>query len=127
VQSMVSASSLRFAGLRSTYRRDGFGAEMVAEVPAEPLGEGVAPPVPAAQQSVAAQGGAVRASPAPPHRPAPPPFSEMPFAPVSVLVRFDGDSLEEVLNSRHAVVEPHDPFEVTEVAIGGQKIPLAAN
>ncbi len=127
VQSMVSASSLRFAGLRSTYRRDGFGAEMVAEVPAEPLGEGVAPPVPAAQQSVAAQGGAVQASQPPPHRPAPPPFSEMPFAPVSVLVRFDGDTLEEVLNDRHAVVEPHDPFEVTEVAIGGQKIPLAAN
>lgn len=122
VEAMVSASTLRFAGLRSSYRRDGFGAEMVAEVPAQVLGDVIVPVAPSAGPE-----GEPKDNQPHGHRPAAPAFSEMPFAPVSVLVRFDGDTLDEVLSNHHAVVEPHDPFRVTEVAIGGETIPLAAN
>ncbi|KIQ97705.1 hypothetical protein TI01_0642 [Lysobacter sp. A03] len=122
VEAMVPASTLRFAGLRSTYRRDGFGAEMVAEVPAQVLGDVVAPVAVPAGSEGETQG--IRPSGHPRQAPG---FSEMPFAPVSVLVRFAGEDLEQVLHTRSAVVEPHDPFRVTGIDIAGQTIPLAAN
>ncbi len=118
VEAMVPASTLRFAGLRSTYRRDGFGAEMVAQVPAQVLGEVVAPAAASAGSYGRQTSGGVPVTPG---------FSEMPFAPVSVLVRFEGGNLAQVLHTRNAVVEPHDPFRVTGIDIGGQPIPLAAN
>lgn len=41
-EALVTASSLRFSGLRNTYRRDGFGAPLVAVLPPLPT----SPPVP---------------------------------------------------------------------------------
>ncbi|HUH90980.1 MAG TPA: alpha/beta hydrolase [Lysobacter sp.] len=128
VETMVPASTLRFVGLRSTYRRDGFGAELVAEMPAEVVGDVVVTPVAATtghadlQRADSQQADRPRV-----HRHAPSAFSEMPFAPVSVLVRFEGETLEDMLYTRRAVIEPHDPYRVTEIDIGGQTIPLAAN
>lgn len=38
-RALFAASSLRFGGLRSTYRRDGFGADLVAEVDPAVVGD----------------------------------------------------------------------------------------
>ncbi|MCW0449036.1 lipase family alpha/beta hydrolase [Xanthomonas sacchari] len=107
---MLPASTLRFDGLRSTYRRDGFGAELVAEIAPSKVGD----PTAAA---------AAKAAPNP-HAPA---FSEMPYAPTTVLLRFDGDSLAQVLDTRSVVVAPYDPYRDGEVEVHGQRLPLAAN
>lgn len=107
---MLPASTLRFDGLRSTYRRDGFGAELVAEIAPAEVGDPTA---------------AIAAKTAPdPHAPA---FSEMPYAPTTVLLRFDGDSLAQVLDTRSVVVAPYDPYRDGEVEVHGQRLPLAAN
>lgn len=132
VEALVPASTLRFVGLRSTYRRDGFGAELVADVPAQAVGDVVASLAKKTgqverQQAGQGQAGQHRADRHEAHRHAPPAFSEMPFAPVSVLVRFEGETLEEVLHTRSVLIEPHDPYRVAEIDIGGQTIPLAAN
>ncbi|MCI2262916.1 lipase family alpha/beta hydrolase [Xanthomonas indica] len=103
---MLPASTLRFDGLRSTYRRDGFGAELVAEIAPSKVGD----PTASAAALAHASG-----------------FSEMPYAPTTVLLRFDGDSLAQVLDTRSVVVAPYDPYRDGEVEVHGQRLPLAAN
>ncbi|WP_407471522.1 alpha/beta hydrolase [Xanthomonas campestris pv. raphani] len=114
-RALFAASSLRFGGLRSTYRRDGFGADLVAEVDPAVVGD---PAGLAVQQ----------APPAPkdPQRPLPT-FSEMPYAPATVLLRFAGDTLDAVLHTDSATVAPYDPYRQTAVMLHGQRVPLAAN
>ncbi|MBB5885506.1 alpha/beta fold hydrolase [Xanthomonas sp. LMG 8992] len=101
-EAMLAASGLRFDGLRSVYRRDGFGAEMVAILP---------------QPAADAIGGADVA----------PAYSDMPTPNLTVLLRFDGRTREEVLASHGAHVEVHDPSISEQVAMGGVDVPLAAN
>lgn len=93
---MLPASGLRFTGLRSVYRRDGFGSEMVAVLP--------------------------NASDA-----AGPAYSEMPTPSLTVLLRFDGHSLAEVLTSRAVRVEAYDPYLSAHATLGGYAVPLAGN
>ncbi|WP_425612931.1 esterase/lipase family protein [Xanthomonas rydalmerensis] len=100
-EAMLVASDLRFDGLRSVYRRDGFGAEMVAVLPQ---------PADATRDADAA-----------------PAYSDMPTPNLTVLLRFDGRSLKEVLASHTAHVEVHDPSVSERVAMGGVDVPLAAN
>ncbi len=108
---MVPAASLRFDGLRSTYRRDGFGAELVAEVSPAQVGD------PAAVL-VADPGQAPRDTAG---------YSELSYAPTTVLLRFDGDSLAQVLDTRSVVIAPYDPYRDNDVVVHGQRLPLAAN
>ncbi|MCC4597644.1 alpha/beta fold hydrolase [Xanthomonas campestris pv. phormiicola] len=109
---MVPAASLRFDGLRSTYRRDGFGAELVAEVSPAQVGDPTA-------IMAAAQPGPASADTAG--------YSELSYAPTTVLLRFDGDSLAQVLETHGVVIAPYDPYRDGEVTVHGQRLPLAAN
>jgi pimeloyl-ACP methyl ester carboxylesterase len=109
---MVPAASLRFDGLRSTYRRDGFGAELVAEVSPAQVGD------PTAIVATATPGQAATDTAG---------YSELSYAPTTVLLRFDGDSLAQVLDTRSVVIAPYDPYRDGEVVVHGQRLPLAAN
>ncbi|WP_305804340.1 alpha/beta hydrolase [Stenotrophomonas sp. YIM B06876] len=104
---LVSASSVSFAGLRSTYRRDGFGAELVLVMEPAPL-------------ALPMDGGAAAL-------PDTPVFSEMPAINVTALLRFDGATLDEVLATRNITIEAYAPETTDSVELQGQKVPLAAN
>jgi hypothetical protein len=94
---VVAASALRFQGIRSTYRRDGLGAELVVDVR----------PAPGTETDTG--------------------YSAMPTPSATAFLRFPGDSLDAVLGARQAVLEGHDPFKDATVAVGGTTVPLAGN
>ena len=104
---LIPASSLSFAGLRSTYRRDGFGAEFVAVMSDDPV--------------------TALSSPQPRSRQAARPYSEMPCPVVTVFFRFPGEDAAQVLGTREAVLSAYDPYRDTHVVVRGQRVPLAAN
>lgn len=108
---LVPAGMLRFSGLLSIYRRDGFGAELVARVPPEQVGD----------PSATGQG-LMR-----PRAADTPAYSEIPYAPATVLLDFQGQDLATVLASRQVVVHPYDPYRVEQVSLNGQRVPLAGN
>ncbi|WP_434946758.1 esterase/lipase family protein [Luteimonas sp. SDU82] len=117
-KALVPATTLSFDGLRSTYRRDGFGAELVAimaddAVAAVPS----AAPVPGPDDT-----GARR-----PSRPRPPGWSEMPSPSVTLLFRFPGEDLAAILSTRKVLVSAHDPYRDADIELHGQRVPLAAN
>ncbi len=98
-EDLIPAASLSFAGLRNHYRRDGLGAELVA----------------------------VTSSRVVDMKSAMVPFSETPFPPITAVVHFPGTGLEEVLNTREAVVTVYDPYNRDDVELAGIRVPLAAN
>lgn len=102
---LVSAASVSFAGLRSTYRRDGFGAELVVVMEAPPL-------------AVPVDGAGPVAAPV---------FSEMPAINATALLRFGGGTLDEVLATREIHLEAWSPDTTTSLRLEGQEVPLAAN
>ncbi|MGV8961700.1 MAG: esterase/lipase family protein [Stenotrophomonas sp.] len=104
---LVAASSVSFAGMRSTYRRDGFGAELVLVMEPAPL-------------ALPVEGGAAAL-------PDTPVFSEMPAINVTALLRFDGATLDQVLTTRNITIEAYAPETTDRVELHGQKVPLAAN
>lgn len=107
---LVPAASLSFTGtLRSVHRRDGFGAELVA-VMNDPAAT-TAAATPASDTPVATTQS----------------WSEMPSPSMTVLLRFSGKNLWEVLHDDEPELEIHDPYQVTEVTLHGQQVPLAAN
>ncbi|WP_295517823.1 triacylglycerol lipase [uncultured Stenotrophomonas sp.] len=110
---LVPAASLSFTGtLRRVQRRDGFGAELVA-VMADPASDGLA----------AAHGDGEAAEDATPAHS----WSGMPSPSITVLLRFSGANLWEVLHDETPTVEIHDPYQIAAVELHGQKVPLAAN
>lgn len=102
---MVSATAVSFAGLRSTYRRDGFGAELVVVMEAPSL-------------ALPVEGEGRDASPV---------FSEMPAINATALLRFGGSTLEEVLATRDIRLEAWSPDTTSSIQLEGQQVPLAAN
>ncbi|RSZ37232.1 MULTISPECIES: alpha/beta fold hydrolase [unclassified Variovorax] len=108
---LIPAASLTFSGLRNTYRRDGFGAELVAA------------------DSKRTDDEAPRIDPAAPADQADkrPPYREMPFPAVTALLLFDGASLAEVLNTRTLRIAAYDPYRTANAQLAGQEVPLAAN
>ena len=109
---LFPASALAFDGLRSTWRRDGFGAELVAV-----MEEGA--PV---QRIMPVDGGAGMATDV-----AAGAWSEMPSPGITVLFRFTGDTLQAMLESRQVHVSVYDPYAADSVELHGQQLPLAAN
>lgn len=107
---VLSASTISFAGMRSTYRRDGFGAELVVEL------EGPQLAVPAGLEDEQEE-----------ERLRGPVFSEMPSVAATALLRFRGDSMEEVLATREVVVEAYELERSTRTELHGEQVPLAAN
>jgi len=102
---LIPAASLTFSGLRNTYRRDGFGAELVA----------------ADSQRTDEKAPALD----PDDRR--PPYREMPFPAVTALLLFDGGNLAEVLATRRLRIAAYDPYRTANVQLAGQEVPLAAN
>jgi len=108
---LIPAASLTFSGLRNTYRRDGFGAELVAA------------------DNKRTDDEARQADPADPtdRTPPRPPYREMPFPAVTALLLFDGTSLTEILGTRTLRIAAYDPYRTANVQLAGQEVPLAAN
>ncbi|TBV11835.1 esterase/lipase family protein [Stutzerimonas kirkiae] len=96
---LIPASSLSFAGLRNQYRRDGFGAELVAVT---------------ARRVVGKDSGAV-------------PYSETPFPAITAVMSFPGNSLEAVLQTHEARLMGYDPYRQDSILLAGREVPLAAN
>lgn len=95
---LMPASRLRFTGLRNSYRRDGFGAELVAVA---------APPLAGA---AATTGG-----------------EEVGFVAASVVLRFPGDTLSEVLAAHEAALDAYDSSRHASIALRGNDVRLAAS
>jgi len=94
---LVAASSLRFDGLRNVYRRDGFGAEMVAVLEPDASSEPAQP------------------------------FSRMEVPTITAIIRFRGNTLDEVLRTHDIDLIAFDPYRYETVELGGVDVPLAAN
>ena len=108
-QELIPAASLTFSGLRNTYRRDGFGAELVvATNQPDPS------PHPADTTGTAAEDYT-------------PPYSEMPFPGLTALLRFEGTDLRAVLDTRTTRIVVFDPYRTSTTRLAGQDVPLAAN
>lgn len=106
-QALIPAASLTFSGLRNTYRRDGFGAELV-----------VATNQPAIPPRSTGKAG---------DDDTPPPYSEMPFPGLTALIGFEGADLRQVLATRTARIMVFDPYRTSTTRLAEQDIPLAAN
>ena len=115
---LVAAGSVSFAGLRSTYRRDGFGAELVVMMDPPKL----AKPLPQADAAHAMAAGAV-----PVRSEDVPQFSEMSSINVTALLRFKGDTLEQVLSTRQVLFDVYSPEATEHVEVHGEQLPLAGN
>ncbi len=98
-QQLVPAASLTFKGLRNQYRRDGIGAELVAVM---------------AKKVVTSQSSGQA-------------YSETPFPALTMILRFPGDSLDEVLAAHSTELLGFDPYRLDQVTLAGQQVPLAAN
>ncbi|TLX64487.1 alpha/beta hydrolase [Stutzerimonas nosocomialis] len=96
---LIPAASLSFAGLRNQYRRDGLGAELVAVT---------------RKRVVSSKSDRL-------------PWSETPFPAISIVIRFPGDTLEDVLATRTADITGYDPYRTTHFQVADQSVPLAAN
>ncbi|ODP32013.1 triacylglycerol lipase [Pandoraea sp. ISTKB] len=145
---VLPASTLSFAGLRSPYRRDGFGAELVAVLDEKsaadalsattrspaPRGDAATGPEDHDNDDSGSRGGlSTRESRASrdfrratdPN--AGPVFSEMPSPSLTLLLRFNGTTLEEVLTTQVATLVVYDPYRQTSVELNHQLVPLAGN
>lgn len=103
---LLAASGIGFGGIRNAYRRDGFGAEMVAALP-----PGTSSPQPSPVSDFPLAGG----------------YSAMPTPNVTCLLDFHGDDVQQVLASRSATLRAFDPLLESAAAIKGENVPLAAN
>lgn len=112
---LVPAATVSFVGLRSTYRRDGFGAELVVEMEPPTLS------TPLPQASAPVDGGR------PAQKQEVPQYSEMSSINVTALLRFDGDSLQDVLHTRQVLLDVYSPEATEHVVLQGQQVPLAGN
>lgn len=113
-EELVPASSLAFSGLRSQYRRDGFGAELVV------VTERAADmPPPAVETDPGPclwnRSGQVTA------------WSKTPYPTLTMLLRFDEPVLEDVLATKNAVFAVYDPYGQAVASLQGQTVPLAGH
>ena len=105
-QELLAASSLTFSGLRNIYRRDGFGAELVAVFPEPPEAVGPDP-----------RWGSLQG----------PPYQEALFPAITALLQFDGQTQAEVLATESLTVRLLDPYRQREVQLADSRVPLAGN
>lgn len=113
-EELVPASALAFSGLRSQYRRDGFGSELVAVLDAQARAPAAGPP----------RDGQAKDRGVPRRRKA---WSDMPYQSVTVLLRFAGSTLAEVLGTHDASISVYDPYQQERVTLHDQEVPLAGD
>ena len=108
---LVAVSRLRLHGIRSMYGRDGFGAAFVAiGATAErghPDRESRSPRAAEHDQDDA--------------------FVAARYLAATVVLRFPGAMLADVLEAHEAIVDIDDPFTTATIEIGAHSVPLAAN
>ncbi|MGF6367447.1 pimeloyl-ACP methyl ester carboxylesterase [Paraburkholderia sp. RAU6.4a] len=134
---VIPASRLSFARIRSIYRRDGLGAELVAVMNVPPPEDDVdAGGNASADTRVSARvdgpasapfnlGVSTEAAGRP--RPASRFFREMPSPNVTASILFSQGMLEQVLASHEVVLSVYDPYREDSVERHGQTVPLSAN
>ncbi|MFT4178267.1 MAG: alpha/beta fold hydrolase [Thermomonas sp.] len=128
---LLPAASLSFTGFLSTWRREGFGAELVAVMEDDPItSTPTLAPTPAEDEGGSEE--EVDAATARELRRRAPVWSEMPSPGLTVLFRFgngkaDAEALAAVLETREVRVEAHDPYAIDAAVFHGQRVPLAAN
>lgn len=96
---LIPADGLSFKGMRNDYRRDGLGATFVA----------VAPKL-AENQPVAGR-----------------PWRQPQYLPLTGLLMFPGESLDEVLDGDQVQVVGRDPYLDDDIHLHQRRIPLAGN
>ncbi|HEY4664193.1 MAG TPA: alpha/beta fold hydrolase [Comamonas sp.] len=106
---LVPASALRFSGLRNQYRRDGFGAELVAVFQGDEDQETAVPQV-----------GSLEGPPVAP-------YQESLFPAVTVVLRFGGNTMQEVLSTKNVELQALDPYRFRTIELGQASVPLAGN
>lgn len=149
---VLPASTLSFAGLRSPYRRDGFGAELVAVLDEKSAAEALVAdagrtPAPRGDASTGPDSDGVYSTPGgrssgarnlrerrasrdfrrATDPDAGPMFSEMPSPSLTLLLRFDGNTRDEILTTHVATLVVYDPYRQSSVELHGQTVPLAGN
>ncbi len=98
-EQLIPASSLTFKGLRNQYRRDGIGAELVAVTARRVVNKN-------SREDA---------------------FSETPFPAVTAILRFPGDTLDDIINTQTVELLGFDPYRRDSVRLAGTQVPLAAN
>lgn len=116
-QELLPTSSLAFQGLHSIYRRDGFGAELVAVMdhkssPRDDI------------RNAASSSGSKDVDRSRMHAP---PWSEMPSPNMTAVFSFDAKDLDELVRVREVTVTVHDPLVESQLMLHGQRVPLAGN
>lgn len=101
---LLASDTLGFDNLRAVYGRDGFGSSLVA----------VFPPLKAS---------AMAAETAPPD----PPYRDTRYLPVTSTLRFEGETLGEVLATEQVQIDVYNPYRCEQETIAGRSVPLAAN
>lgn len=109
---LIAAASLRFKGLRNTYRRDGLGAEFVAVLDA-----------PHDVQATTTPTSPMRAA----KRTIQPGVGYLQYPSVTVVLKFEGETLAEVMHTKQLRVQLYDPYRSTHTTLGAEHVPLAAN
>lgn len=95
---LVISSSLGFDGLRSLYRREGVGAELVAKFKSADRIDDV--------KTL---------------------WSETPFPSVTALLIFPGETLDQVLDTNRVTIKAYDPYKQSTLTLQNTEVPLAAN
>ena len=146
---LLASDTLGFDALRAIYRRDGFGSSLVAVFPRIP---GTASPAadaaPIAAASDAAEAiadvdadsatsakregdravAAVREAGDRSDAHAPqPPYRDTRYLPVTITMRFDGQTPREVLAAEDVTIDVYDPYRYERETIAGRTVPLTAN
>ena len=106
---VIPATSLNFSGLRNQYRNDGFGAELVAVFQDKD-----------AEQALPLTYPALEGPPLPP-------FQESLFPAVTVVLKFGGKTLQEVLSTKQVTLQALDPYRFHHIEMGQNTVPLAGN
>lgn len=106
ISELLPAASLWFSGLRSVYRRDGFGAEFVA-VLNDPVDR--------------------RDKQLPLAETREPRWTHMNTPALTVLLDISGGTLQAVIESRDVKLRVYDPYQLDHADVRGVEIPLAAN
>lgn len=99
---ILAAAALNFSGVRNEFRREGLGADFVANTALPWLQDGGA--------QLMKQ-----------------PWLETPFSPLSVLIRFDEPDLAALMQTRRALIKGYDPHRQSKVEIQDKAVPLSAN
>ncbi|HDS1137629.1 TPA: alpha/beta hydrolase [Stenotrophomonas maltophilia] len=124
---LVPAGTVSFVGLRSTYRRDGFGAELVMVMdPPKLVAPVIAPDGPKAETASDDEDGERRGR-RHRHDDSVPEFSEMSSINVTALLRFEGSSLDDVMRTRRVELDAYSPEATERITLHGEQVPLAGN